>query len=89
MRVRFTSAAEAEVAEALDWYEENGPRQAGRFLCRTTFAVRGSRATPTAFFLSSAPMTSRCLPAATQPQPGPLAGSAMTLHPSVLSRILL
>jgi len=32
MRVRFTSAAEAELADALDWYRANAPREAPRFL---------------------------------------------------------
>lgn len=32
MRVRFTSAAEAEVADALDWYATHAPREVGRFL---------------------------------------------------------
>ncbi|HEX4740021.1 MAG TPA: type II toxin-antitoxin system RelE/ParE family toxin [Caulobacteraceae bacterium] len=32
MRVRFTAAAEAELADARDWYEANAPRAVGRFL---------------------------------------------------------
>ena len=32
MRVRFTSAAETELADALDWYATNAPREVERFL---------------------------------------------------------
>jgi plasmid stabilization system protein ParE len=28
MRIRLTSAAEAELAEAIEWYEANAPRAA-------------------------------------------------------------
>jgi plasmid stabilization system protein ParE len=32
MRVRLTSAAEAELADALNWYATHAPREAQRFL---------------------------------------------------------
>jgi toxin ParE1/3/4 len=40
MRVRLTSAAEAELAAALDWYIANAPRETTRFLDECDVLIR-------------------------------------------------
>jgi len=47
--VRFRSVADAEVAEALAWYQERSPEAAGRLMAAIDAAVEAVAATPERF----------------------------------------
>ena len=47
--IRFTSGAHRDIYAALDWYEDEAPRQASRLLDRIDEAVEIIRDNPLAF----------------------------------------